>query len=220
MNDLELDRLLKSAPVPQKPEEYWRQFPGRVMAKIHWRQAGTGANRNADIQVSPTRSRLHLLLSTRAFLSKVRLPALGLALVAVGILVGVAFGLWQGRRVPLEVQQLGQARKYFHEITGLFPNQVQAIVFDEQGAHLVLAEQPDVPVSTPLYVRICGPNGCTSFVTFSGQQIRVNGDVFEVLTDRRGDVLLVGRQSVWSSDQAQARSGPYRIEAKPLEAAS
>jgi hypothetical protein len=140
--------------------------------------------------------------------------------VAVCVLLGFALGFWQGYHSALPEPQLAQARKCFQEIEGLFPNQVRAIVFDQQHSRLVLSEQADVPTSPPLYVKICGPHGCVSYVTFSGQQIRVNGDVFEVLVDRQGGVLLVGRDMVWSSDRAQARSGPYRIEAKPLEVAS
>jgi hypothetical protein len=220
MNDLELERLLQSARVPQRPEDYWRQFPGRVMAKIHWCQVNAGTDRSADLRVRPALSEARPPTIAFAFLYRLRLPALGLAVAVVCILVGFALGFRNGRRLPAEDQQLAEARKYFHEIAGLFPNQVQAIVFDQNGARLVLAEQPDVPASPPLYVKFCGPGGCKSFVTFSGQQIRVNGDVFEVLVDRRGDVLLVGRESAWSSASAETKAGRYRIEARNLGTAS
>jgi hypothetical protein len=85
---------------------------------------------------------------------------------------------------------------------------------------MVLADRPNVPASPPVYVKICGPKGCQRFVTFSGQQIRVNGDVFEVLVDRQGDVLLVGAQWVWSSSEPAVKSSRYRIEARPLPATS
>jgi hypothetical protein len=207
MNNRELERLLKSAPTPQRPEEYWSQFPPRVMAKIHWREA---ENRNAPPET----------VGTRWNASLPRLAALGFGLAAVCILLGFVLGSWHGRRGLTDAQELAQARKCYREIAGLFPNQLQGLVFDQQGAQLVLAERPDVPASPPLYVKICGPAGCKSFVTFSGQQIRVNGDVFEVLVDHQGDVLVVGRDSAWSSEHSAANSGRYRIEAKPLEAAS
>jgi hypothetical protein len=126
----------------------------------------------------------------------------------------------KGHRSPVNDPQLTAVRKYFREIEALFPNQLQAIVFEQQGTHLVLAGEPNLPTSPPLYLKICGPKGCQRFVTFSGQQIRVNGDICDVLADGRGGVLLVGRNLVWSSDQATASSGPYRIEARILEAAS
>jgi hypothetical protein len=108
------------------------------------------------------------------------------------------------------------ARKCFQEIQPLFPHQLQAIVFDRQGARLVLAETADVPVSPPLYLKICGPKGCQQFVTFSGQQIRVNGEVCDVLLDSQGNVLVVGGQLVWSSSKPAGKAGSYRIEAKLL----
>jgi hypothetical protein len=147
-------------------------------------------------------------------------PALALGVATLCLALGFVLSLWKGQRSPAGDPQLATARKYFQEIEALFPNQLQAIVFDEQGTHLVLAREPNLPASPPLYLRICGPKGCQRFVTFSGQQILINGDICDVLTDGRGGVLLVGRQLVWSSDQARAGSGPYRIEAKPLEAAS
>jgi hypothetical protein len=110
-----------------------------------------------------------------------------------------------------------EAQKYFHEIEGLFPNQLQAIVLDQTGARLVLSPAADVPRSPPLYLRICGPDGCQRFVTFSGQQIRVNGEACEVLVDRRGRVLLVGRDTVWSGSDPSGKTGPYRIERPPSQ---
>ena len=118
---------------------------------------------------------------------------------------------------PGKDSQLAEARKYFHELEALFPNQLQAIVFDQQGTHLVLAPEPNLPASPPLYLKICGPKGCQRFVTFSGQQIRVNGDVCDVLADRQGNVLVVGQETLWADAKAAVRSGPYQIEARALE---
>ena len=81
----------------------------------------------------------------------------------------------------------------------------------------MLAPEPNLPASPPLYLKICGPKGCQRFVTFSGQQIRVNGDVCDVLVDHQGNVLVVGRETLWSDAKAAARIGPYQIEARALE---
>jgi hypothetical protein len=113
---------------------------------------------------------------------------------------------------------MAQARKYFQEIQTLFPGQVQAIVLGQQGARLILADKPDIPASSPLYVRICGPKGCQDFVTFSGQQIRLNGDLCEVLLDQQNNVLLVGPQWALSTAQPPARHALYQVAARPLEA--
>jgi hypothetical protein len=144
-------------------------------------------------------------------------PAFALGVAAVCLTLGFALGLWKRHASPGSDAQFAEARKYYQEIQGLFPHQLQAIVFDPQGAHLVLAQKADVPASPPLYLKICGPGGCQRFVTFSGQQIRFNGEVCDVLSDHEGNVLVVGRQSLWASTPTGARSGPYQVEARVLE---
>ena len=207
MNNDELDKILKSARVPERAGDYWEKFPDRVMAKLHWRKQNAEAR-----QLARPRS------SSFRFL---RLPVFGAGLAVACIILGFGLGLRIGRQsIAPERAQLAEALKCYREIAGLFPNQIQSIVFDQKGAHLVLAEQPNVPASTPLYVKICGPAGCQRFVTFSGQQIRVNGDTFDVLVDRRGDVMVVGEQSVWSSSEPLHSVDGYRIEARPLPAQS
>jgi hypothetical protein len=137
---------------------------------------------------------------------------------AICLALGFALGSRSGHRTSGTDPQFAEARKYFHELEGLFPNQLQAIVFDQQGTHLVLAQKANLPASPPLYLKICGPDkGCRRFVTFSGQQIEVNGELCDVLADGQGKVLLVGRQLLWSGSQAGHRMGPYRVEARPLE---
>jgi len=113
--------------------------------------------------------------------------------------------------------QFAELQKCYREIEPLFPNQLKAIIWDNTGGpELVLAEAATVPSSTPLYLRICGPNGCRRFVTFSGQQIQVNGDVCDVLLDRQGNIIIAGRQLVWSSAKATGTAGHYQIEARPV----
>ena len=95
-----------------------------------------------------------------------------------------------------------------------------AFVFDGDGAHLKLAPQPTVPTAQALYLKVCGPKGCQSYVTFSGQQIRLDGALCDVLLDHRGNVLLVGERLAWSSAGGSAKTGPYRVEGKRLEGTS
>ena len=119
--------------------------------------------------------------------------------------------------ISITGSELVAARKYFQEIETLFPGQVQAIVFDQQGSHLVLAEHSNVPADSPLYLKICGPKGCQNYVTFSGQQIHFNGETCEVLLDRHGNVLLVGPQWVLSTAGAPTKHARYQVAARPLE---
>ena len=90
-------------------------------------------------------------------------------------------------------------------------------MFEESGPRLVLSEKPDVPASPPVFVRICAKTGCRSFITFSGQRVRMNGDEFEILADAQGGVIVVGGQAVWSSAGARSTRLPYRIQAQRLE---
>jgi hypothetical protein len=209
MNDAELNEVLRRATVPEREAEYWERFPGRVIAELERRRQAvpTPAKTRASSAWAWT-GVLGMLLSRPALAAAVAVICLGLVFF---------LGFWRGQPALSNDSQLAAARKYYHEIEALFPNQVQAIVFDQRGTHLVLAQEPNVPASPPLYLKVCGPKGCQRFVTFSGQQIRVNGDVCDVLADGRGEVLLVGRQLLWSDAKAVAASDGYQVEARALE---
>jgi len=204
MKNSELDQILKSAPVPDRPGAYWDQFPRRVMAKTDRLRT------RADAETNHPRNEPFWLRSRFQF------ATVGLGLAIIGLLLSFALGFWQGGNLAITGPQLAAARKYFQEIGTLFPGQVQAIVFDQQGPHLVLAEHSNVPASSPLYLRICGPKGCQSYVTFSGQQIRINGETCEVLLDHQDNVLVVGQNWVVSTAQAPAKHAIYQVSARPL----
>lgn len=200
MKNDELDQLLKSAVVPERPPEFWAELPRRVAAKIHWQ-----AQRPAPPPAAPHGFN---------FLNW----AIGGAVVAV--VLGISFLLQPGAASRASAHRLVRAEKCYREVEAMFPNQVQAIIFDEHGPRVVLADKADVPNSPPVYLRICGPRGCQEVVTFSGQQVRVNGDVCDVLLDSAGNVLVVGQQVVWSSSDLLGRDAGHRIEARALKAAS
>jgi len=204
MKNSELDQILKSALVPDRPGAYWDQFTRRVMAKTDRLRTRADAETN------------HPRTEPFWFRSRFQFATVGLGLAIIGLLVGFVLGFWQGRNLSITGPQLAAARKYFQEIETLFPGQVQAIVFDPQGPHLVLAEHSNVPASSPIYLRICGPKGCQSYVTFSGQQIRINGETCEVLLDHQDNVLLVGQNWVLSTAQAPAKHAIYQVSARPL----
>jgi hypothetical protein len=215
MNNAELDSILKGAGTPEKSKEYLEEFPKRVLAEIAARQRRKAfdAQRAARPLESKTAPRSGLW--PRAFK-----PAFAAGLALACLAIAFAFGFRYGRNGPGNDPDLAQALKCFREIEALFPNQVQAIAFDRHGMRLDIADHPDVPVSPPLYLKICGPKDCQCFITFSGQQIRMNGDLLDVLVDRQGYVLVMGRQWVWSSSNPADTIGPYRIAARPLLAKS
>ena len=204
MKNSELEQILKSAPVPDRPGAYWDQFPQRVMAQTNWLRTRADAGASQP-QTKPFWLRYRFRFAT-----------VGLGLAISGLLLVFVLGSRQGRQLSITEPQLAAARKYFQEIETLFPGQVQAIVFDQQGPHLVLAEHSNVPASSPLYLRVCGPKGCQSYVTFSGQQIRINGETCDVLLDHQDNVLLIGQDWVLSTAQAPAKRARYQVSARPL----
>jgi hypothetical protein len=195
MNKTELESLLKKARLPEISGESLEMFPRRIVA---------GLKRN-DPPPRPARSfSPHLAW------------ALGLAACAV---IAFATGHWRGRmeteRIPA-ADSLASA-KLIHEMMAMFPNQIRAIVQDEDGGlKLVLSDHSDVPASPPLYVRISDGKHSSSFVTFSGQEIQVAGQNITVLADARGGIILAGSQFVWSSRERTSAAGHLKIEARNL----
>lgn len=221
MNNRELEDLLKSAPAPERSAEYWETFAGKVVGRLRERAqpAGLAGQKSADSlgrrPASPT-----WIERLAALRFAPRLAAGAAACAVVCVAAGLAFHARQGQRDAGANTELVQARKYFGEIHALFPNQLQAIIFGPQGARLELADRANLPSSPPLYLKVCGPDGCQRFVTFSGQQIRIDGEVCDVLLDHQGNVLLVGRRLVWNSAHPAKASSQYQIEASLLATTS
>ena len=175
MND-DLDKLLKSARVPERSPGYWEHFPKRVTAQL--------AAAPAPIPF------------------RYWLPwAAGLATAGVVLVVGFIVGRPNGPQTetPLAYAQL------YREIETLFPNQVEAIVVDQRGVKLVLSDTANVTSSQPLLIQACRHDDCRHVITFSGQQVKVNGDTWDVLVNGQNQVVVAGR----STDS-------YRIEAHRL----
>ena len=137
---------------------------------------------------------------------------------AATILILAAFGLghWRGRVEVAGSSGILENGKLIRETLALFPNQVRAIVQDEHGLKLELAELADVPDSPPLFVRICDGENCFSAVTFSGQEISVAGKKITVLAAADGGIILMGEQFAWSSSAPSATRTGLQIKAKAL----
>jgi len=114
------------------------------------------------------------------------------------LLIGLGISLRPQRETTTDYAKL------YREVAAMFPHQVRAIVADENGVRLVLADKANVPASPPLLVRLCQPQRCRSVITFSGQRVRLNGETVEVLADGRGEVLVVGERSVLHPTEARA----------------
>jgi len=193
MNNSELEQKLKAAQGPALDAGYQAAFPQHVLANL----------RSTSRPSAPVQARFFWR------------PRLAWALaVASCILVAFLAGRWHGR---LEAGQdvLADA-KVIQQTLAMFPNRVRAIVRDERGINLVLSDKEDVPVSTPIYVRICDGKNCSSLVTFSGQEIQVAGQKVTVLSEAHGGIILEGNRFVWSSGGGGQLKRGMKIEAKVM----
>lgn len=195
MNDFELEKKLKAAQVPARDENYWESFPRVVLAGLR----ATPAKRP---------------MPERPWLPRLAWSG-GIAVVC--LIIGFAIGLRHGRTVQTDSYAFLQNPRMLQEVMAMFPNRIRAIVQDQQGVQLVLSDQPDVPGSTPLWVKICDGKKCASLVTFSGQEIQVAGRKLTVLADAQGGVILVGNDFAWSSDQPAGTVHGLQFEAKVLQ---
>ena len=154
MNDSELDAILKRARTPERSEGFLEDFPRQVVRQLNRTQAQ------------------RILKERRWF------PGLAWGLVtAICVAAAFTLGHWRGRvekeaATPVDILQNA---KLIRETLAMFPNQVRAIVCDQNGFNLILSKNNDVPDSTPIYIRVCNGEQCASFVTFSGQEISLAG---------------------------------------------
>jgi len=194
MNKSELNSILKKARLPEVSGESLEDFPRRVAARL---------SRNDP---PPRRARNFW-------------PGLAWgAGLAACLVIAFAAGHWRGR-VEMESAAAKDPLanlKLIRETLAMFPNHVRAIVQDEQGLKLVLSDSGGVPASPAIYVRICDGAHCSSFVTFSGQEIQVAGQKVTVLSDPRGEIILTGAQFVWSSAGRNTAANPLKISAQNL----
>jgi hypothetical protein len=193
MHKSELDSILKKARLPQPPKEFWEEFPQQIVRGLN--QARTKSYH-----------------TERNWFPRL---AWGFA-TAICILAAFAIGHWRGRVETETSRDVLANAKVVDETLAMFPNRVRAIIQDEHGLQLVLSDQPNVPMSTPLWVKICDGKQCSSLVTFSGQELAIAGQKITVLSDAQGGIILEGNQFVWSSSARNFASGNLKIEAKSL----
>ena len=200
MNNAELNKILRNAKVPEARPGFWDELPSTVQR---------GVARGVSAREGEVEERTFHPIR---FLFRKAVP---LSLAAACVMLGFIWGA-QWRKGNVAAVELAEARACWREAAALFPNQLQAIVFDQQGSRIILSEQADQRVFAPVFVKLCRGKSCERFITFSGQQIKVDGESFEVLVDRTGEVLLVGSAKVWSSATGTADFGPYKVTARPL----
>ena len=193
-DDIDLDKVLKASRIPERPTEYWQRFPQRVLSRL---KRGESAVAREPV-TSPW-------------------FGWGLGLAAAFLAVGVVIGILAGGLFrPAPMDRLAKNRRMFREVAAMFPHRIQAILLEGNNVKLVLSDRDDVPSSPPLLVTFCRDSRCESIITFSGQQIKINGESWDVLTDSQGHVMVVGNDAVWSSNEPANKAGRYHIDAQPL----
>ncbi len=191
MNNSELEKKLKSARDPELGAEYREAFSQAVLDQL----------RSSRPRLAPAR---HLWRPRLVW---------GFA-TAAALLLAFALGHWHGRTAA-DGDVLADSR-LIQETLAMFPNRVRAIVREGHGMRLVLSEQADVPVSPPIYVRICDGSDCSSLVTFSGQEIQIAGQRVTVLSDATDGIILEGNHFVWSSSGSGPMAPGLKVQARMI----
>jgi hypothetical protein len=194
MKKSELESILKRARLPEISKESSEIFPRRIAARL----------RSNDLPVRAMRQRsLHI--------------AWALGLVAC-VVLAFAIGRWTGRKEPgtILAPDSQTSLKLIHETLAKFPNRVRAILDDEHGLSLILSDNADVPVSTPIYIRIWDGKHYSSLVTFSGQEVQIAGQQVTVLSQGDGGIILEGSKFFWSIGKPVYAERNLKIEARNL----
>lgn len=206
MTDSELDKKLNAARSPELEPDYAADFSRQVFAGIRALPVEKTAGRNSPANLWR------------------RQIALGFSFAMFFLVAGFFIGHWHTKDEMLRVEKAVTPRhdlladvKMINETLALFPNRVRAIVQNgHDGMQLVLADQPDVPNSPPLFVKICDGTNCSSLVTFSGQELEIAGQKITVLADGSGGIILEGRKFVWDNQSPNTLPDGLKIEAKNL----
>ncbi len=111
MNDLELAAKLKNVPVPERPAEYWADFPAQVRVNLRRRAV-----------IAPARH--------------VWWPRL---IWTGGFAAGIIFGIWLAQSQPVKMA-LRHERQFRMELAQ-FPNHLRVLMQDEHGLHYLVAEK-------------------------------------------------------------------------------
>jgi hypothetical protein len=206
VNDSELNNLLRRVRVPERNETEWKEFAGDTMRRLR-----TAPNFAGDDVRSLTSSR-RTETETPHVVSYIKWWAAGVAVAC--LLIGLFIGQSHSRRTG--VREIVEARKLFSELNAMFPNQLQAVLLDGAAPQLVLSEKAATDKGVPLFVRVCGPKGCQRIITFSGESVRVNGELCEVLMGAQGEIIVAGEHFAWSSRATSSHGAGYHVEAVAL----
>ena len=199
MKPLNVEDLLRQAQVPDPGAQYWAQFP----EELHRRLATAPAS-------LPPRAR-----------ERQRLPAAWAlaAAAACGLIAGFILGHQPSTPSLTDTSPSdfstglkdGQALSHY---LPFYHGRLQAI--EEDGTHLrlVLSKEKNVPASLPVWVELDDGQERRTLDIFSGQNFRIGSEQVEVLANPDGEVMLIGRDFIWSNRDAAPRGGGVHVQAQ------
>ena len=115
MNNFELESKLKGVPLPERPENYWENFPMQVRLNL----------RRAALRPTPKNSWPPRIAWAGGF-----------ALVLI-------FGIWCAQFKPLKITAvtISKNEKYFRLQFAQFETKLHVFMQDEHGMHHLIAEK-------------------------------------------------------------------------------
>lgn len=195
MNDGRLDDLLRKAKVAKPSADQTEELVVRIRGDL------------------ARRREIRERVGSTSRLAAWRWLAGGLAVV-LGVLLVI-------RREPSSFapseKNVAEMRRYLGELQSLFPDRLDAVVFEPGGPRIVLSESPMSSGNDPLVLRVCVGHSCREIVTFSGRSVEIDGRNFEVLAGSGGAIIVAGEAGVWtSSDEGRSGGLPFRVQARHL----
>ena len=190
MNPEDIDRVLLEARVPGRSDDYWREFPARVIERAR-------TERVAALRPPPWRLGIAAALAA-----------------AFGLVAG--FAIWHRHLPPVDAYSALKDGRVLHELQMQYPGRLQAIVQDGSGLHPQLSEVADVSASDPIVLEIRDGKDQRVIVTFSGQLVRCGGKNLMVLSDLGGQIMLVGDGFFWSRQVSSGLADIVHIRAERI----
>lgn len=199
MKPADLDAHLREVIEPDPGDAYWREFPPRVTQRII-----QTTFHSTQSPIPPARLRF-------------RLPAIAAAAGVAMLLFFLLAALRPTHSTPAVPPDIRTMMTCFDEVSALFPGRLRSIVEDLDGLRMDLAETTTFVGQPRVYLEICGPAGCSRFLTSSGQQIAITNLPHEVFVDGRGNIQIAGPRVLWTSADPDVQVAGFHIHARVLE---
>lgn len=198
MKDGDLNKLLRTVKVPERSAEERAEFPQEVVRQLsrpgHQQQEGAG--------------------------NRWSLPLWALGFATVCLVIGFIVGRMPEKSPALQsaVPKMNAVEyaKLFKEVATLFPDRLRGVVVRNGEMELILADQPERAMTTPLLVEFCQNGRCRTVITFSGQKLDIDGHTIEVLTGTNDRVIVLADNQVWTSQTPTEVVDGFRIQAQVL----